>query len=142
MASGGADGLVLLWDIESGDIIHRFDDHSDAVNRVRFSPDGQLLAAGSDDTLIMVWNTATFERVQRLEGHRTVISAMGFRPGRTGMNTTLISAARTELREWDVQTGDTLHSYQMPCPDYSLGDNPRRKITGDNELCGHRPVRP
>ena len=105
MASGGADGLVLLWDVDSGDIIHRFDNHSEAVNHVRFSPDGQLLAAGSDDTLILVWNTATFERVQRLEGHSTVITALGFRPGPTGTNTTLISAAKTDLREWDLEYG-------------------------------------
>jgi WD40 repeat protein/serine/threonine protein kinase/energy-coupling factor transporter ATP-binding protein EcfA2 len=124
MASGGADGLVLLWDIESGAILHRFDDHTDAVSRVRFSPDGQLLAAGSDDTLILVWNTATFERVQRLEGHSTVITALGFRPGRTGMNTTLISAARTDLREWDLESGETIRSFQMPCAGYAMAITP------------------
>ncbi len=124
MASGGADAFVLLWDVESGAILHRFDDHTAAVNRVAFSPDGQLLAAGSQDTLIMVWDTATFERVQRLEGHSTVITAMAFRVGRTGTNTTLISAAMSDLRDWDLDTGATLRSYQMPCAGYALAITP------------------
>jgi WD40 repeat protein/serine/threonine protein kinase/energy-coupling factor transporter ATP-binding protein EcfA2 len=124
MASGGADGLVLLWDVESGALLHRFDDHTDAVNRVRFSPDGQLLAAGSDDKLIMVWNAATLERVQRLEGHSSGISAMGFRPGYTGTNTTLISAAGLDLREWDFETGETIRSYQVACTSVALAITP------------------
>jgi WD40 repeat protein len=43
--------------------------HSDQVNAVVFSPDGQLLASASDDGTVRVWETTTGTCRSELVGH-------------------------------------------------------------------------
>lgn len=124
LASGGADTNVLLWNIETGEMIYRFADNNDVVKTITFSPDGHLLAAGLDNGVINVWNTATQELIQRLVGHTTTITGVVFRDNGAETGTTLISAARTDLREWDLETGETTRSHQMPCASHDLAISP------------------
>ncbi|MEZ6116326.1 MAG: hypothetical protein R3C28_07105 [Pirellulaceae bacterium] len=50
LVSTGKDGLVILWDLETGREITRFREHSNWVWQVRFSPDGELLASVEDSS--------------------------------------------------------------------------------------------
>jgi WD40 repeat protein len=54
LASGGADGVVRMWDIESGREVRRME-HGDWVQSVSFSPDGRFLASGGRDGVVRVW---------------------------------------------------------------------------------------
>jgi WD40 repeat protein len=50
----GETKLVHVFDIETGKIIHRFEDHTDAVYAVAWLPDGRrALSAGADNVLRM-----------------------------------------------------------------------------------------
>jgi WD40 repeat protein len=56
LLTGGADGLVKLWD-SAGRLRHTFDWKVGDVGAVAFAPDGLTAAAGGDGT-ILVWDVA------------------------------------------------------------------------------------
>jgi WD40 repeat protein len=67
VASGGADGTVVLWDADTGNKVQVIDAHSKDVEAVSFSPDGKMLATAGKDNTIMLWNTATGKEIATLE---------------------------------------------------------------------------
>jgi WD40 repeat protein len=54
LASGGGDGVVRMWDIESGREVRRME-HGAWVSGVSFSPDGRFLASGDLNGAIWIW---------------------------------------------------------------------------------------
>ncbi|XP_072369438.1 chromatin assembly factor 1 subunit B [Scyliorhinus torazame] len=62
LASAGVDSAVRIWKADKGqdgkavvDILSNLIRHTKAVNVVRFSPSGEILASGGDDALILLW---------------------------------------------------------------------------------------
>ena len=56
IASGSADTSVIIWNIRSGNRYRTFDESTDAVYAVKFSPDGSSVAAGGRDGKVRIWN--------------------------------------------------------------------------------------
>src|SRR5207249_476222 len=54
LLTGGADGLVKLWDL-NGQLKHSFDWRIGDVNAVAFAPDGLTAAAGGFEK-ILIWD--------------------------------------------------------------------------------------
>ena len=69
MASGSDDRTIGVWRVSSGERIKTLTGHSDIVNSVVFSPDGEYLASGSADNTIGVWRVSSGERIKTLTGH-------------------------------------------------------------------------
>ncbi|XP_068632607.1 chromatin assembly factor 1 subunit B [Battus philenor] len=68
LATGGTDTHVLIWYISITDtgcvkleVAADLTRHQKAVNVVRWSPDGKLLASGDDESIIFVWKQKTEE---------------------------------------------------------------------------------
>ncbi|MBY0231018.1 MAG: WD40 repeat domain-containing protein [Gemmataceae bacterium] len=55
LASGGEDGMVRLWDVQSGRERVGLEWHLDSVCSVAFTPDGLTLATGSFDGAVKLW---------------------------------------------------------------------------------------
>ncbi len=51
----GFDSEVRLWDLATGDELHRYEGHTGCLIMVRFAPDGRVVSAASDQT-IRVWD--------------------------------------------------------------------------------------
>ncbi|MCY4553313.1 MAG: WD40 repeat domain-containing protein [Candidatus Poribacteria bacterium] len=56
IASGSADTSVIIWNLRSGNRYSTFDESTDAVYAVKFSPNGALVAAGGRDGKVRLWN--------------------------------------------------------------------------------------
>ena len=72
--------MVRLWDAGTGEHRDTLEGHTDLVNSVAFSPDGNNLASGSWDRRIRLWDAATGKLLQTLEGHTAYVSSVAFSP--------------------------------------------------------------
>jgi len=61
----GFPAVVLVWDIETGSVIHRLKLHKGKVQGLAFSPSGKYLASlgGEDDNKVVVWNLETGDAI-------------------------------------------------------------------------------
>jgi hypothetical protein len=68
LATGGADGAVLLWDVHDPNRPRRvagpLAGHSGSVASVAFSADGRTLATGSADNTVIVWNVSALVQLR------------------------------------------------------------------------------
>ena len=79
LASAGGNGVIKLWDLRN-DIVTTLRDHTDTVNAVAFSPNGELLATGGDDWTFRLWNVSRGQNIATLEHNvdRGPIAGQGY----------------------------------------------------------------
>ncbi|HUG35277.1 MAG TPA: hypothetical protein VMJ90_10950, partial [Anaerolineales bacterium] len=105
LASGSADDNILLWDMDTSQLIGQLPGHKDDVSSLAFSPDGKILASGSADATIALWDVEELQRIAHLKEHTSYVSSVAFSPdgkilASGGYDNTIIF--------WDVETGQLL----------------------------------
>ncbi|MDJ0599433.1 MAG: NB-ARC domain-containing protein [Crocosphaera sp.] len=83
IVSGGEDGIVRVWNIETETEDTKLklkDKHTGRVWSVAFSSDGKILATGSDDCTIKLWDLNTGKCFRTLEGHCSWVWSVSFSP--------------------------------------------------------------
>jgi hypothetical protein len=80
--------------------------HSDYVNFIAFSSNGQFILTSSSDHTVRVWDSTTGVELHTLEGHSETVNSAAFSP--KGEFITSGSSDGT-VRVWDAQTGSQLH---------------------------------
>lgn len=82
VATAGGDDVGGVWDLHTGERTHTLSGHTDTVNLVAFSADGQYLATGSLDATVRVWSAAdkSFTLVNTLQGPGEDILWIGWHP--------------------------------------------------------------
>lgn len=101
VASGGADQVVRLYNVETGTCIDALHWHSSWVYSLDFSPDGNYIASvGEDESEVVLWNLKT-GNVSVLTGHSETVHSVAFTPnGRY-----LVSGSDDEtIRIWDFSS--------------------------------------
>ena len=107
---------IRLWDVDTGRNIKTLTGHTDGVNSVSFSPDGNTIATGSDDRTVRLWDVNTGRNIKTLTGHTFSlgVNSVSFSPD----GNTIVSINDTIHRTfggaedwehpvllWDVNTG-------------------------------------
>jgi WD40 repeat protein len=69
LVSGGYDGRLIWWDVESGSRIRSVDAHRKWIRHVAATPDGKTVASVADDMVCRLWDAATGELLGELRGH-------------------------------------------------------------------------
>ncbi len=103
LASCAQDGVINLWDVETGALQTPLRSHSQAVLGIAISPDGRTLAsAGGWDRTVRLWDMAQGQELWTLSGHTAQVTCVAFDPqGRL-----LASGGWDEsVRLWDPKFG-------------------------------------
>ncbi|MEO0406160.1 MAG: NB-ARC domain-containing protein, partial [Cyanobacteria bacterium P01_A01_bin.135] len=107
LISGGSDGVLRLWHLQSGECTASFM-YPQQIRAVAFSPDGQSVAASGDDGTIWVWRRSQACH-QVMAGHSSWVAAIAFSPD----GGSLASGGEDQsIKLWDSQTGRCLKTLQ------------------------------
>jgi WD40 repeat protein len=101
--SGGADGKIKYWEVETGECQRSYDGHEEWVHAIAISPDGRRLASGGRDDLVKLWEIDSEHPPQVFEGHQGgLVKSVAYSPdGRL-----LASCGRDRFAWiWDVASG-------------------------------------
>ena len=110
LASGhSGSGTISIWDVRNRDDVRHvrtLRGHTDAVDSVAWSPNGQTLASASRDGTLRLWDPNNGINFAMLRGHTGKINSLVWSPdGR-------LLASRSDdgtVRIWDMDTERTLH---------------------------------
>ena len=50
-----------VWDVRSGEVLHRFTGHKSSIKALALSPEGDLFASGSEDGAVKIWDLGGFQ---------------------------------------------------------------------------------
>ena len=76
MASCSWDGHVKVWDVLTGMLIGKMDEHQGRVYSVKYDPLNRFVASGGADGRIILWNPLNNEKVAELNGHATSVTSL------------------------------------------------------------------
>ena len=80
LASGGDDGVIMLWNVLAGTQVGAPLEQGSAVYTLAFSPDGKTLASGSKGGALTLWDVAKRKQLANLEGHNDDVFTVAFSP--------------------------------------------------------------
>jgi WD40 repeat protein len=138
LATGGSDGAVSVWDVETRREVAILDGGS---TRVAFHPSGQRLAATSLIQSVRIWDVGGKELRGLLTGHGDAVTCVAYSPdGRR-----LASGGDDHtVRLWDADTGAALGCIELDTQPKSLAFSPdsQHLFTGNaNTSCYQLEVR-
>jgi len=77
--TGGADGQVILSNIVTGQVVHRYEGHEDGIEAVAFCPSMAVVASGSLDGTVRVWDMTTNSQ-RAVCGHKSGVTILKWHP--------------------------------------------------------------
>jgi WD40 repeat protein len=104
-ASGGQDSRLLLWDMEKGVEVRRFNTGGAAVTSLALSRNGREIAAAQSDGTIFVADIETPDPIYTLRGHSGAVASIRF----SGDGKTILSGGSdASIIQWQHQTPEEL----------------------------------
>ncbi len=70
LISGGSDGRLRWWDLQSGECVRVQEAHQGTVQALKMIPDGSILASCGDDGAIRLWDLESGEPLHTLRWDR------------------------------------------------------------------------
>ena len=109
IASAGADKIVQVWDIATGNHMFTCIGHVDSISAVAWSPDGKRIASASNDQNVHVWDAGDGHKILTYTGHSDWVNAVAWSP-----DGTRIASASTDktVQIWIAATGKRICTYR------------------------------
>jgi WD40 repeat protein len=110
----GAKSLVL-WDLVTGQPVHRFEGHTQLVRSLAFSPDGRTALAGSQSTDVnlgedlILWDMQTGQLIRRFDDTDDISGIAFSADGKRAVTGSVYGA---NVSVWDVATGQATRRFE------------------------------
>ena len=104
VVTSGADGDILLWDMDNGQLIRRLGGHEGQVNAVTISEQGTLIASAGSDGTVRLWDAQLGTLLFVMEGHRGQVNDVAFSPN--GELLASSGASDWSIIVWDTSSGN------------------------------------
>ncbi|HJW90835.1 MAG TPA: WD40 repeat domain-containing protein, partial [Anaerolineales bacterium] len=117
--SGDENGVIFLWDLESGAALRRLEGHTGKVTSLVFTPDGRQALSASQDKTILHWDLETGQVISSLTGHKVGINTLALSPdgrllasgsGRFSLDEP-VSVEDNSVRLWDLESGEEIQRF-------------------------------
>ena len=79
LASCSEDGQIILWEMNEGKQVKKWDAHGGGVLSVDFAPDGKLVSGGRDKT-VKIWKPDG-SALRTITASDDIVMAVGVHPG-------------------------------------------------------------
>jgi WD40 repeat protein/serine/threonine protein kinase/predicted alpha/beta-hydrolase family hydrolase len=107
--SGGDDGSIRVWELDTGACSRILDGHTGRVESVCLHPDADRLLSSSRDGTIRLWDMGTGECLRVLESGGRGTDTARARFAADGQQA-VVADPSGDLRLWDLKTGDLVRS--------------------------------
>jgi WD40 repeat protein len=117
IASGGSGKVVQVWRVSDGKLV-KILPTQEKVDRIAYSPDGQLLAAEAGD--VVVWRLSDDREIRRFK--EINVNALSFSPDGSflaiGLSYSGPAALHGEVHVWNMQTNDAQPMWNLYLGDF------------------------
>ncbi len=109
IATASRDGRLLLWNVESGEIIQQFEGHTERVTSLELvGRRADLLLSGSWDDTAMLWDVTTGLPIRTFEGHADNVLDVAVD---VANNQVATGSSDGSARLWELDTGEQIRVY-------------------------------
>ena len=70
LLSGAFDNTAIIWDVQTGNILHTLKGHQGGITNVAFNFDGSLAVTSSSDSTVKIWDVSTGENLYTLVANK------------------------------------------------------------------------
>jgi WD40 repeat protein len=116
--SGSVDGMAILWDRRTGQVIRKLGPVSGRIISAIFSPDDRRALIAGQDKVIRLWDLQTGRLVREFKGHQEWVFSLAFSPdGHLAYSTSggpdlWSDGTDSAVRVWDVETGRQVRKFE------------------------------
>ena len=119
LISGGYDGRLNWWNIESGSRVRSVDAHRRWVRGLAATPDGSVVASVADDMVCRLWDVASGRMIRELRGHAETtphhFPSMLFACAISADGRLLVTGDKVgHVNIWERESGRKLASLEAP----------------------------
>ena len=104
--SAGNDRVILIWDLESAQVVDRLVEHRAPVMCLAVSPDGSRLLSGGYDKTLCLWDLNERRLIRHMPHDSATPACVAFSP--SGQQA-LSGGADGLIHVWDIGTGNEQH---------------------------------
>ncbi len=109
LATGSWDGMICLWDSNSGREIRHFGTSREWISSIKWSPDGTQVASGSGDHTVRLWDAGNGRELHRLEGHSGSVTSLSWSHNGQWIAT---GSLDNTVRLWNVASGQEFRRFK------------------------------
>src|SRR5262249_55164472 len=80
IASGTIDGIVSIWDANTGKQLFNLEGQQGLIRSMVYSPDGQYFVTANQEGNVLVWDARTGRRIFNFSGHQGGLLSVAFDP--------------------------------------------------------------